>query len=523
MRRMEEIRSEGKRRGVDNRPFSLIYCNPIGNIMLPRQPMTSHRWRSQLSIADSRQAAQPKPRRAVAGREFLTRSLSEAVSREGIALIVLPAPPGDPSRADRLFRLAPDEPGVLWDGADGGLVLGLGAVRTIRTAGPERVERLKENASRLLRTIRMMAHPDCRAYSPALFGGFAFAEGGADADPWRDFGDSLFTLPRWCYRSDGDEATLSRAADPDAPHDSEAILAEYDTIVELLESNEDAPSPPPPGNAVLNQMEEGRWVEMVETIRDIIASGEMTKIVAARLSEATIDKPIDVYHLLSRLGSSYPRCYRFAFRTGQSVFLGATPERLARKKGHCIWTEALAGSIGSPRSGNAAGRKRLAAELLASEKDRAEHAIVVESIGRRLGEICSSLSLPDRPSVVELRHVMHLHTPIAALLKEEIHLLDLISTLHPTPSVGGVPTDRAIDWIVRNEPDPRGWYAGPIGWFDSEGDGEFAVALRCGLIRQNRAYLYAGAGIVRDSDPIMEFAETNIKQKALLRALGITV
>jgi menaquinone-specific isochorismate synthase len=116
---------------------------------------------------------------------------------------------------------------------------------------------------------------------------------------------------------------------------------------------------------------------------------------------------------------------------------------------------------------------------------------------------------------------MHLRTPIAARLAKRAHVLDLVAALHPTPSVGGVPTDRAIEWITRNEPDPRGWYAGPVGWFDAEGDGEFAVALRCGLLRGNRAWIYAGAGIVRDSDPAMEYAETNIKQTALLRALGI--
>ncbi len=476
-----------------------------------------------MSIADSREAARPIRGQAITPRDFLGRCLRRPAAESRFEMVTVPAPSGGGVLVDRLLQPGGEGPGFLWDPPSGGKAAGLGIAALVRTSGGERLGQLRDEALTLLQSIQTNRFPACRPFPPALFGGLAFAEGGADTDPWGDFGDCAFSLPRWCYRVDGEEATLSLAFDRSAETDPDRILGEYDTILERLGMTGEAPAQGDAGDAVLRQMDEGRWSEMVGAIRDTILSGGMTKIVAARLSEAKLDRPIDVHHLLSRLDRAYPNCYRFAFRAGGSVFLGASPEMLARKKDLRIWTEALAGSIGSPRNGGEAERKGLAAELLASAKDRAEHAIVVDSIGRRLGPLCSTLTVPETPRVAEFRHVMHLHTPITAELRERSHMVDLISVLHPTPSVGGVPTDRAIEWIGRNEPDPRGWYAGPIGWFDADGNGEFAVALRCGLVRGDKAYIYAGAGIVRDSDPAMEYAETNIKQMALLRALGVRV
>ncbi|NNE07987.1 MAG: isochorismate synthase, partial [Gemmatimonadetes bacterium] len=181
-----------------------------------------------------------------------------------------------------------------------------------------------------------------------------------------------------------------------------------------------------------------------------------------------------------------------------------------------------AGSIGSPERATEDERTALAAELLSSEKDRGEHAIVVEAMRRNLEPLCSALAIEDVPTVRSFKHVLHLQTPIQGTLSSpDSHVLDIVARLHPTPSVGGVPSREAVRWIGEHEPIARGWYAGPIGWFDQNGDGEFAVALRCGLLEGERLHLYAGAGIVRDSDPHKEYVETDIKQLALLRALGL--
>jgi salicylate biosynthesis isochorismate synthase len=176
-----------------------------------------------------------------------------------------------------------------------------------------------------------------------------------------------------------------------------------------------------------------------------------------------------------------------------------------------VVSEAMAGSV--PHGASAA--------LLESEKDRREHDLVVDAIVERLSPHCTALERSAEPQVRELPNVVHLQTPVTGVLREPVHVLDLLDLLHPTPAVGGVPVDDAVRWIVAREPVPRGWYSGPVGWFDAAGDGEFAVALRSGLVRGRRAHVYAGAGIVRGSVPAAEYAETALKLRPLLDALGV--
>ncbi|HEU5054909.1 MAG TPA: chorismate-binding protein, partial [Kofleriaceae bacterium] len=157
--------------------------------------------------------------------------------------------------------------------------------------------------------------------------------------------------------------------------------------------------------------------------------------------------------------------------------------------------------------------------LLDSRKDLGEHAVVTRAIARNLAPLCSALELAAAPEVRALRHVMHLCTPVRGRLDPPRHLLEVADALHPTPAVGGEPTGRALEWIAAREA-PRGWYAGAVGWFDRDGDGELAVALRSGLVEGDRAWVWAGAGIVAESDPDSEYAETGDKQRAFLDALG---
>jgi isochorismate synthase EntC len=159
--------------------------------------------------------------------------------------------------------------------------------------------------------------------------------------------------------------------------------------------------------------------------------------------------------------------------------------------------------------------------LLESGKDSREHEFVVSEILRLLGPLTSELT-PGKREVHRLRTVLHLRTPIRGRLREASHVLELVGKLHPTPAVGGVPTAAAIEFITRHEPDERGWYAGPVGWFDAAGDGRFVVALRSGVVTGQHAELYAGAGIVRDSNAPSEFDETRWKLAALLGALGVS-
>jgi isochorismate synthase len=194
------------------------------------------------------------------------------------------------------------------------------------------------------------------------------------------------------------------------------------------------------------------------------------------------------------------------------TLIAATPERLVRRTGATVSCDALAGSARGDEGAKA---------LLASGKDRREHDLVVSAIATALRDLGGVVAMPTEPGVRTLRHVLHLHTPIEATLREPRHLLEVAEALHPTPAVGGTPTRLATDWIAKHEA-ARGWYASPVGWFDLDGNGELAVAIRSGVIHSERAHLWAGAGIVAGSDPDREIAETDLKLRAMLGALGVS-
>jgi isochorismate synthase len=257
------------------------------------------------------------------------------------------------------------------------------------------------------------------------------------------------------------------------------------------------------------------WASLVAAIQAEIAKGRAQKIVLARRLSLSLDRALSAASVQARLREDAPESTRFAFRVGASTFLGATPEQLIRKHGLEISTEAVAGSI-------SADDTTAAKHLLESDKDIREHEFVVSEILRLLKPLTNELSAAPRREVHRLRTVLHLRTPIQGKLREASHVLELVGRLHPTPAVGGVPTGAAIDFIVRHEPDERGWYTGPVGWFDAQGDGRFVVALRSGVISGTRAELYAGAGVVQDSNAPSEFAETRWKLAALLGALGVS-
>lgn len=257
----------------------------------------------------------------------------------------------------------------------------------------------------------------------------------------------------------------------------------------------------------------GNYRDLVRDIVRRIESGQAQKIVAARRTDVSVDRAVRDADAVDRLDRAYPGCFRFMFRRGESTFVGASPEPLVRLSGRSVDTVALAGSASATVEGEVA--------LRASAKDAAEHAHVVEHIRHALGPFCRALEVGAEPRIRRLRHIVHLETPVSGELREPVHVLRLVAALHPTPAVGGVPAETALAWIERCEEADRGWYSGPVGWFDSEGDGELAVAIRSGLVRGSSASIWAGAGIVDGSDAELEDAETQQKLRPLLHALGI--
>lgn len=448
--------------------------------------------------------------RGDAALSLLARSLAEHAGAAGLLAFDVPAPLVP---ATRLFALDRQH-AVLWAASDHE-VAATGQAAVLSAAGAARFGAIRDQAGAVFGSLGWVCRSGAESspFAPRLFGGFAFQPGGADADPWTGFGDARFVMPRLRYTRAGGEARLAlcvRGGEIETASQRDAWLGAVAAQLDALERPLPAPAPIAP--PALDDDSLARWRGQVEDILAGIAAGRFDKVVAARRAVATLGGALAPHHVLDTLSRDFPACTRFAFRHGRRVFLGATPERLIEKRGLSLRTEALAGSI---RAGDADEARR----LRASAKDQGEHAFVVRQVIESLGPLCAALDYPAEPEIRGLRNVLHLRTPIAGTLSAPRHVLDLAARLHPTPAVGGTPTAAALDWIATREPDARGWYAGPVGWFDAAGDGELAVALRSGLLDGERAHLYAGAGIVQGSDPDAEHAETRLKLAALLSAL----
>jgi len=473
---------------------------------------------------------------------MLDRCLAIARGARGLTFIAFPAPLLAPSK---LVDAWPGEPLVAWSSSDIS-VIGVGIARALRGEGEERWTQVAAAARSLeiygalyadasdrglatahrssLHAAATRKCSDLGFSRPRLFGGGAFALGSADAGPWTGFGDAWFALPRWTYTRVGHEARLVLAVDEKAARDGARWQADLARFREVFAHPPTAR--PPRGAREIARASAEQWRRQIEAITSAIGAGACSKIVAART--CTVDlieredarAPSHEASLLDALDDRHSDCVRLLVRPpGAGALVAATPERLVRRDGVIVRCDALAGTV--RHSGDPARVREAGAQLLASTKDRWEHELVVSAIRAALEGLRSDIDAPAEPIVRTLRHVLHLHTPIRATLAKPHHVLELVAALHPTPAVGGTPTPYAIEWICDHEPMPRGWYASPVGWFDLDGDGEFAVAIRSGVIVGDRAHLWAGAGIVAGSDPDRELAETELKLRAMLGALGV--
>jgi isochorismate synthase len=455
----------------------------------------------------------------VGSSEYLSHALESMKDPSGILCVSVPGPLCD---VEALLDAVPEEDAVLWDPPEGTAFAAAGSVATLRGSGESRISEIRTAADQVFSRVRA-ASLEAATPSPRCFGGFSFQAGSAAAEPWSEFGDARFVLPRYRYARSADRAWLTIAARGDelaTDAQRRAVVAKAEAILAVLRTATDRPphfASRSPKGVVTGRKEssEADWRDLVGAIVERIGRGEFEKIVIARRTALTFDRPVDILDVLAELASSSANCTRFAFRFGGGAFLGATPERLVRRAGLNIDTVAVAGTT---RVGDAAG----GAEMMKSPKEREEHEIVVREILSNLSPVCATLDHPAVPEVRVLRHLLHLTTPIRGRLAKPIHVLDLVGRLHPTPAVGGVPAREAVRYITQHEPAERGWYASPIGSFDAEGDGDFAVALRSGAFVGDRAYLYAGGGIVRDSNPVNEYAETRLKLAPLCAALHVT-
>jgi isochorismate synthase len=455
--------------------------------------------------------------------DALLRTASERSRRLGrpvLASLSEPLPWTDPVTVfDNAAGLTRDR--LLWSQpASGYFLIGAGAAEVIASGGPHRFSDTAAAWDRLCSSALIEAATGAAVSGPVIMGGFSFADSNPEGGAWQGYPGGRMVLPRVCLSGTpaGSCLTLNAVLRPGVSAEQEA--AEIMRVRSALTAPAASPNGHTPlGKPSISELRPAAdWRAEVAAATQAVRRGELRKVVLARAVRLDSGHPFDLVAAIRRLAAGYPTCITFAVAHGERCFLGATPERLLRAVNGEVQTTCLAGSY--PRGTCSDSDRRLAAELLADAKERSEHDLVRSALADALGAFCDRLEMPQTPAVLKLANVQHLCTPISGRITAGRSLLRIVERLHPTPSVGGEPRAAALGFIREREQLDRGWYAGAVGWVDHRGDGEFAVAIRAALVHGSQATLFAGCGIVADSDPEREFAESCIKLTPMLTALG---
>ena len=403
---------------------------------------------------------------------------------------------------------------------DGFVLAGLGEALTIEARGPGR---FGEVASRAREVAREAISDDpaedptrAPAAGPVFMGGFAFAHEGGASPEWSSLPPASLVLPELTLSRQQGEARLTLSAVVHPDDDAEAITERLiRRTTDLAPATMPLLDPDPiQRTRVASAAPPSHYEHAVERAVERIRKGELEKVVLAREVRAHASSPHDPAAVFGALRELFPACYCWCVGTPEAAFVGASPELLVRRDGQRAQTVALAGT--TRRSADPSVDDHLGEQLLQSTKDREEQAIVARRIERTLDPVSLWVAASDEPVLVKVHNVQHLATPIRAQLADPVPAVELVGMLLPTPAVGGEPREAALPLIPALEGLDRGWYAGAVGWTDLAEDGEFCVALRCALLRGRVAHLYAGCGIVGESVPADELAETEVKLQALL-------
>lgn len=400
----------------------------------------------------------------------------------------------------------------------GSALAALGAVTTIEAAGRARFATVARRWQECVADALTIGEDGPPGSGLTAVGGFAFAPEGGAAPAWHGFAPASLIVPEvsLARRADRTWLTVNAAVAPDDT--AEDVVGRVEGRFGSLRIGAlPLLDPAPTGRfEVSSPLAPAHFEAAVSRAVERIRAGELAKIVLAREVEVRAPAPHDPAAVLGVLRDAYPSSFVFAVGRGPATFMGATPELLVRREGQRATTVALAGS--TRRSADPAVDDHLGEALLRSDKDREENAIVARRIARALRPHAVWVAAAPEPVVVRVANIQHLATPIRAQLASPLTAVDLVSALHPTPAVGAEPAS-ALSLIPALEGMDRGWYAGPVGWIDAGGDGEFCVGLRSALLRDRVASCYAGCGIVADSDPAAELAESELKLGVMLPAL----
>jgi len=355
---------------------------------------------------------------------------------------------------------------------------------------------------------------------PILFGGFTFDPQNEVTGEWTDFPEAYFALATYQLVIRNDKAFVSIhliEKSEQAESQFEALRKERDHLIHAAQVKEVKTYSKPEITSYFEPYKEP-YLASIDQVTALIKQKKADKVVIARSLALQFKEQVSSPQVLSQIIHEQPESYLFGLERQELLFFGASPERLVKVENGRAFSSCVAGSI--KRGKTADEDEAYGQSLLNDSKNGGEHQYVVDMIAETFRENCIEMKIPDSPRLLKIRDIQHLYTPVEGQLNSEATILQLTKSLHPTPALGGVPRKEAMEAIRKYEPMNRGLYAAPIGWVDAEGNGEFAVAIRSAALLKDKAYLYAGGGIVADSEPQSEYEETLVKFRPMLRALG---
>lgn len=414
-------------------------------------------------------------------------------------------------RGERFFWKDPEDETVL---------IGLGISKQIQSdQDSDRFFHVEEEWEKFLRDCLIFNPYTEMGIGPVMFGGFSFDPCKEKTTLWSKYANSLFHLPKYLL-SIIDGQTFLTTNTVCTPHEDpylfKKVSEERNEILNALHQSE-----PKKSVAALLEMKEigsERWKKTVDGVVKELTDGPLKKVVLARELRLVFDDQVMAENVLSNLYMQQHESFIFAFESNGDCFIGASPERLVKKQGNEVYSTCLAGSIS--RGKTEEEDLKLGQMLLNDQKNLKEHGFVVEMIKEALEESCEEIILPEKPQLMKIRDIQHLYTPVVGKCHKDASLMLLVERLHPTPALGGLPKEEAVVKIREVEELDRGFYAAPLGWMDYRKNGEFAVSIRSGLIQGEEVSLFAGCGVVADSESESEYLETSLKFKPMLRALG---
>ncbi len=414
--------------------------------------------------------------------------------------------------------------GVYWARPGTGcLRVGMGQAAFVEARGPGRFDALQRHFAGLRRGW-LRLDPDCTGLGGRAFFGFSFADGDAPSSEGTASPEARLLLPRLLLEQEEERCALTFSTAWNGSRPGQEVLEDWlDGARELTRDLDSTVAPPAQNRAAFARTggtpSKGAWLARVERALAAIRAGLFEKVVLTRRVHLESNVPIAAAQVLRWLQAAHPDCVQFAYAAGEATLVGASPERLAEIRGRELVADVVAGT--AARDADRMRDRHLGQAMLHSAKDRAEHRLVVDHVVRVLAPLCTRLMAAPEPDLLRLPNLQHLLTPVRGEVRPGVSLLQVITGLHPTPSVGGAPPDPALAWLAREGETQRGWYTGALGWLSADGTGEATVVIRCALLRGNTAELYAGAGIVAASNPRAEWAETELKLATMLQAFGV--